>query len=408
MKNTALSLLVSLAFAGCAVNKVAPPGSGPAPSPAQTAMRPHASAPPVETVQVVIGHVAPMTGQIWHLGRDNELGARLAIEELNARGVMIGQRRAQFTLVSRDDAGDPKRGVAVAQELVALRVNGVIGHLNSGTSIPASAVYNEAGIPQITPSATNPRYTLLGHRTSFRLIADDRQLGHALGRYAVEQLKGQRIAIVDDRTAYGEGVANEFAGGVEAAGGRVLTRIPTHTRETDFRQIVTRLKRHQPDIVFYGGMDYQAGPLLRDMASAGLQARLLGGDGICTGDLMGLAGSSVRPDAAICAESGMQPGRTPQSRSFVSKFRKRFGLDVVVYAPFVYDAVMVMAEAMVKAGSPDPHQYLPVLAATRDYQGVTDTISFEPHGNLKSGWVTLYTYREGRREMLDTVRASGP
>jgi branched-chain amino acid transport system substrate-binding protein len=405
MKHTTLSLVALLACAGCAVKSAAPPAPT-LPSTSPVVAEPLAQ--PAETVQVVIGHVAPMTGPIAHLGRDNALGARMAIEDLNAWVVMIGERRAKFVLIPRDDAGDPQRAVVVAQELVDLRVNGVVGHLQSGTSIPASAIYHRAGIPQITPSATNPRYTRLGHRTSFRLIADDRQLGQAMGRHAVEQLKGRRIAIVDDRTAYGEGIADEFAEGVKAVGGNVVTRELTHTGETDFRRIVTRLKRHRPDVVFYGGMDSQAGPLLRDMASAGVQARLLGGDGICTMDLLKLAGPSVRQDNVVCGEAGMRPGNTPLSRSFLSIYRSSFGLDAQIYAPFVYDAVMVMAYAMVRAGSADPQQYLPMLAATRDYQGVTDTISFAPNGNLKSGWVTLYTYRDGRREVLDTVRASLP
>ncbi|MEO8153404.1 MAG: branched-chain amino acid ABC transporter substrate-binding protein [Rhizobacter sp.] len=406
MKNIILSLAVLLACAGCAVNHAAQPEPAPASTTTPVAAEP--PTPPVDTVQVVIGHVAPLTGSIWNLGQDNELGARLAIEELNARGVMIGERRAKFVLVSRDDAGDPRRAVTVAQELVDLHVNGVIGHLNSGTSIPASAIYQQAGIPQISPSATNPAYTLRGYRTSFRLIADDRQLGHTMGRYSVEQLKAQRFAVVDDRTAYGEGLADEFADGVKAAGGRVVIRVPTHNRETDFGLIVARLKQHRPDIVFYGGMDFQAGLLLREMASAGMQARLLGGDGICTLDLLKIAGPSVPQNAIVCGEAGMLPGRTPRSQAFKTKYRMRFGQDVLVYAPFVYDAVMVMAEAMAKAGSADPKHYLPVLAATRDYNGVTDSISFAPDGNLESGWVMLYTYRDGRREVLDMIRASAP
>ncbi|HEY0817126.1 MAG TPA: branched-chain amino acid ABC transporter substrate-binding protein, partial [Rhizobacter sp.] len=238
--------------------------------------------------------------------------------------------------------------------------------------------------------------------------ADDRQLGHAMGRYAVERLKGRRIAIVDDRTAYGEGIADEFAGGVEAAGGRIAVREPTHDREADFRRIVARLKTIQPDLVFYGGMDHQAGALLRDMASAGVQVPLLGGDGICTLDLVAFAGSAVRQDFIVCGESGLALGRTPQSRAFQAAFRKRFGIDAQLYAPFVYDAVMVMADAMARAGSAEPQHYLPLLATTRAHPGVTDTIGFSPDGNLASGWVMLYTYRNGRREVLEAVRAVGP
>src|SRR6478735_2499892 len=173
---------------------------------------------------VKIGHVAPTSGGIAHLGKDNENGARMAIDELNAKGVTIGGKKAKFELVAEDDAGDPKQGTAVANKLVDAKVNGVIGHLNSGTSIPASKIYSDAGIPQISPSATNPKYTRQGFKTTFRVVADDVHLGGTLGRYAVKELKGKSIAVIDDRTAYGQGVADEFEKGVKASGGKVVGR----------------------------------------------------------------------------------------------------------------------------------------------------------------------------------------
>jgi branched-chain amino acid transport system substrate-binding protein len=150
---------------------------------------------------VKIGHVGPVSGAIAHLGKDNENGARMAIEELNAAGLKIGDKTAKFELLAEDDAADPKQGTAAAQKLVDAKVNGVIGHLNSGTTIPASQLYNGAGIPQISPSATNPKYTRQGYAGAFRVVADDVHLGGTLGKYAVETLKGKSIAVIDDRTA---------------------------------------------------------------------------------------------------------------------------------------------------------------------------------------------------------------
>src|SRR3954462_9693868 len=146
---------------------------------------------------VKIGHVAPTSGPQAHLGKDNENGARMAIDELNAKGVTIGGKKAKFELVAEDDAGDPKQGTAVANKLVDAKVNGVIGHLNSGTSIPASKVYSDAGIPQISPSATNPKYTQQGFKTAFRVCANDGQLGGTLGKYAATTLKAKTVAIID-------------------------------------------------------------------------------------------------------------------------------------------------------------------------------------------------------------------
>ena len=162
-----------------------------------------AGAASAQDMVVKIGHVGPTSGGIAHLGKDNENGAKMAIDELNAKGVTIGGKKVKLELVAEDDAGDPKQGTAVAQKLVDSKVNGVVGHLNSGTSIPASKVYSDAGIPQISPSATNPKYTRQGFKTTFRVVADDVHLGGTLGRYAVKELKGKSIVVIDDCIVYG-------------------------------------------------------------------------------------------------------------------------------------------------------------------------------------------------------------
>ncbi|NCT84786.1 MAG: branched-chain amino acid ABC transporter substrate-binding protein [Comamonadaceae bacterium] len=354
---------------------------------------------------VKIGHVAPTSGAIAHLGKDNELGARLAIEELNAKGVMIGGKKAKFELLAEDDAGDPKQGTAAAQKLVDSKVNGVVGHLNSGTSIPASKVYSDAGIPQISPSATNPKFTRNGYKTTFRVVADDVHLGGTLGKYSVNQLKGKSIAVIDDRTAYGQGVADEFEKGVKGAGGKVVGREFTNDKATDFTAILTSLKAKKPDVVFFGGMDAVAGPMLRQMKQLGIEAKFMGGDGICTGELPKLAAGTMGDGQVVCAEAGGVEGEAKKSMDdFKAKFKSKFNVDVQIYAPYVYDAVNVMVAAMAKAGSADPAKYLPVLAKTSGYKGVTGIISFDEKGDIKNGALTLYTYKGGNREQLAVVR----
>jgi branched-chain amino acid transport system substrate-binding protein len=236
---------------------------------------------------VKIGHVAPTSGGIAHLGKDNENGARMAIEELNAKKVTIGGKVAKFELLAEDDAGDPKQGTAAATKLADAKVNGVIGHLNSGTSIPASKIYSDAGIPQISPSATNPKFTRQGFKTTFRVVADDVHLGGTLGRYAQSTLKGKSIAVIDDRTAYGQGVADEFVKAVEKAGGKIAERQFTNDKATDFNAILTAVKGKSPDVVFYGGMDAVAGPMMRQMKALGINAKFMGGDGICSEEQVG-------------------------------------------------------------------------------------------------------------------------
>jgi branched-chain amino acid transport system substrate-binding protein len=354
---------------------------------------------------VKIGHVGPTSGQIAHLGKDNEMGARLAIEELNAKGVTIGGKKVKLELLAEDDAGDPKQGTAAAQKLVDAKVNGVVGHLNSGTSIPASKVYSDAGIPQISPSATNPKFTRNGYKTTFRVVADDVHLGGTLGRYAAKDLKGKSIAVIDDRTAYGQGVADEFEKGVKGAGGKVIGREFTNDKATDFTAILTSLKSKKPDVVFFGGMDAVAGPMLRQMKQLGINAKFLGGDGICTGELPKLAAGTMADGQVVCAEAGGVEGEAKKGLDeFKTKFKSKFGADVQIYAPYVYDAVNVLVAAMVKAGSADPAKYLPVLAKTSDYKGVTGTIAFDEKGDIKNGALTLYTYKGEKKEQIAVVR----
>jgi len=353
---------------------------------------------------VKIGHVGPTSGSIAHLGKDNEMGARMAIDELNAKGVTIGGKKAKFELLAEDDAADPKQGTAAAQKLVDAKVNGVVGHLNSGTTIPASKIYSDAGIPQISPSATNPKYTQQGYKTAFRVVANDGQLGGTLGRYAVDQLHGKAIAVIDDRTAYGQGVADEFIKGVESKKGKVVGREFTNDKATDFTAILTSLKAKNPDIVFFGGMDAVAGPMLRQIKQLGMNVKLMGGDGVCTGELPKLAAGAMGDGQVVCAEAGGVEGAQKAGMDkFKVDFKKKFGVDVQLYAPYVYDAVNVLVASMQKAGSADPAKYLPVLAKI-DYNGVTGHIAFDPKGDIKNGALTLYTYKGGNREQIAVVR----
>ena len=354
---------------------------------------------------VKIGHVGPTSGGIAHLGKDNENGARMAIDELNAKGVTIGGKKVKFELLAEDDGGDPKQGTAAAQKLVDSKVNGVVGHLNSGTSIPASKVYSDAGIPQISPSATNPKFTRQGFKTTFRVVADDVHLGGTLGRYAVKDLKGKSIAVIDDRTAYGQGVADEFEKGVKGAGGKIVKREFTNDKATDFTAILTSIKAAKPDVVFYGGMDAVAGPMLRQMKQLGINAKFMGGDGICSGELPKLSQNSMADGQVVCAEAGgVEGAQKVGMEEFKKNFKAKFNADVQIYAPYVYDAVNVMVAAMVKAGSADPAKYLPVLAKTDGYKGVTGTIGFDAKGDVKNGALTLFTYKAGAREQIAVVR----
>jgi branched-chain amino acid transport system substrate-binding protein len=353
---------------------------------------------------VKIGHVGPLSGQIAHLGKDNENGARMAIDVLNAKGVTIGGKKIKFVLQAEDDGANPQQATAAAQKLADAKVNGVVGHLNSGTTIPASKIYHDAGIPQISPSATNPKYTMQGYKGAFRVVANDGQLGGALGRYTASDIKAQRIAIIDDRTAYGQGVADEFAKAAKAAGLTIVGRQYTTDKATDFNAILTAIKGKSPDLIFFGGMDAVGGPMLRQMKQLGIQAKFMGGDGICTEQLPSLAGAGMSDGQVVCAEAG---GVAESQKKIVEKFRgdykKKFGIEVKLYAPYVYDAVMVMVAAMQKANSVEPAKYLPELAKI-SYDGVTGKIEFDARGDMKNGLLTLYTYKGGKRSQIAVTK----
>ena len=354
---------------------------------------------------VKIGHVAPISGAIAHLGKDNENGARMAIDELNAKGVTIGGKKVKFELLAEDDAADPKQGTAAAQKLVDAKVNGVIGHLNSGTTIPASKIYHDAGIPQISPSATNPKYTLQGFKTAFRVVANDGQLGGTLGRYAVQTSKAKNIAVIDDRTAYGQGVAEEFIKGAKKSGAiNIVAQEYTTDKATDFNAILTKIKGKNPDVVFFGGMDAVAGPMLRQMKQLGINAKFMGGDGICTESLATLSGDGMGDGQVVCAEAGgVEEAQKKGMEDFKAAYAKKFTTPIQIYAPYVYDAVMTMVDAMVKAGSAEPAKYLPVLAKIQ-HKGVTGNIAFDDKGDIKDGTLTLYTYKGGKRSLVAVVK----
>jgi branched-chain amino acid transport system substrate-binding protein len=355
-----------------------------------------------QDVQVVrIGHVGPVSGPQAHYGKDNENGARMAIEELNSQNLTIGGKKVKFELIAEDDAADPKQGTAAAQKLCDAKVNGVVGHLNSGTTIPASKIYADCGIPQITPSATNPKYSQQGFKTAFRLLANDNALGAGLALHAANNLKLKKVAIIDDRTAYGQGVAEVFKRTALQRGIQVVDEQFTTDKATDFMSILTAIKSKAPDGVFYGGMDPQAGPMLRQMEQLGLsKVKFFGGDGICTAKLAELSAGAKTLENVVCAEGGASLDKLPNGKAWKAKYDAKFPNQFQIYSPYVYDATMVLVDAMKRANSADPKVYAPKLFQT-NYTGVTAKVAFEPDGELKNPAMTLYVYKDGKKVPLN-------
>ncbi len=350
---------------------------------------------------IKIGSVSPLTGPQSHLGKDNENGARLAVDELNAKGVMIGGKKARIELLSEDDAADPKTATIVAQRLIDEKVAGVIGHLNSGTSIPASKLYSDAGIAQISPSATAVKYTAQGFKTAFRVMTNDAQQGRVVGTYAAKL--GKKIAIIDDRSAYGQGLADEVEKAAKAAGAEIVAREYTSDKATDFTAILTAIKGKDADVIFFGGMDPQAAPMVQQMKRLGITAQFLGGDGAQTAEFLHLAGADG--EGVIASNPGLPLASMPGGQAFEQKFTAKYG-KIQNYSPYAYDAVIVMVGAIQRANSLDPKLSLAELEKT-DYSGVTGKIRFDPKGDLAGGNVTLYQVKNGQWVPLETVKSDG-
>ncbi|QZA77458.1 branched-chain amino acid ABC transporter substrate-binding protein [Deefgea tanakiae] len=365
-----------------------------------------ASAPVVDSAAnnadvIKIGNAAALTGPAAHFGKDIENGVQLAMDEINAAGgVDIAGKKMKLVMISEDDQGDPKTATNVAQRFVDAKVAGVIGHMNSGTTIPASKIYSDAGIVQISPSATAVAYTNQGFKTAFRVMANDAQQGKVLGQYAVNKLGAKKIAIVDDRTAYGQGLADEFEIAAKAAGAEIVKREFTNNQETDFNAVLTSIKSAKPDLIFYGGMDAQAAPLKKQAKKLGVTAKVMGGDGAQTPEFIKLAGGDA--DGMFATSPGTPKDQLAGGKAFLETYKTKFGTDVQLYSPYSYDSVHVMVKAMQEAGSTEPAKYLPKLAAVK-HNGVTGPISFDAKGDINDGAITVYTVKDGKWEILEVV-----
>jgi branched-chain amino acid transport system substrate-binding protein len=388
---TLVAAATAAALAGCGEEKK--------PAPKPVAEAPKAAPPPAPSIEIKIGHVGPLTGGIAHLGKDNENGARLAVEEANAAKIKIDGKDAKFTFLAEDDRADPKEGTTVAQKLVDAKVNGVVGHLNSGTSIPASPIYNQAGIPVISGSATNPKLTEQGFKTQFRVVGRDDQQGPAIASYLATTTKPKLVAVIDDATAYGEGIANEVEKTLKAEKIAVLPREKGTDKTTDWKAILTKVKGKNPDAVFYGGMDATGGPLLKQGRELGVTAVFSFGDGACTDDMTKLAGAAA--DGLLCSQAGLPPQAA--DKKFLDAYKKRFNTDPILYAPFTYDGANMLIEAMKKANSADPAKYLPELAKL-EFPGATGKIAFDAKGDRKDAEMTIFTMKGGKLEPIAIIK----
>lgn len=357
------------------------------------------AAPAEPTIVVKIAHAGPLTKKTPHLGKDNENGVALAIDQTNAKKIKIDGKVLKLEMISKDDEGDPKVGTTIAQQLVDAKVAAVIGHLNSGVTIPASEIYDRAGIPTISGSATNPTITERGLKTVFRTVGRDDQQGPAIATYIASELKGKKVAIAHDKTAYGEGLAKEVEKTLKAAKVGIIANEQTTDTETDFKAILTKIKAKNPDVVFYGGMDQTGGPMLKQARELGIKATFAFGDGACTNEMFKLAGDAA--NGLVCSQAGLPASAA--SKEFTDGFKAKFKTDVLQYAPYFYDATLAVVEAMKKANSVDAAKFTPELFNV-SFTGATGKVEFDAKGDRKDAEITIFLGKDGKIDPVSIIK----
>jgi branched-chain amino acid transport system substrate-binding protein len=349
---------------------------------------------------VLIGLAGPLTGPSARTGKDLQNGAQLALDDANRKHPVIDGKPVVYKLVSADDQADPRTAVTVAQQLVDQHVIGVVGHWNTGCSLPASRVYHDAGIPEIAPVSTGHQYTLQGYNTAFRIIGHDDIGGADTGSYAVKTLKAKRIAVIDDRTAFGSGLATQFIKGVENNGGTVVDHQYIDDKTTDFSGVLTEIKSKNPDLIFLGGVDVEAAPLVRRMHQLQIHATLLGAGGFVSQTFLHLAGSDGEGVTAL--DPGRPLSAMPGGQAFDAEYRARYHQPIELYAPFAYDAAATLIAATQQANSTDPAKLVAALHSI-NRTGITGPIAFDAQGNLRDPAYTIYRVENGNWTVVDVL-----
>ena len=357
---------------------------------------------------VKIGQAGPLSGSLSNIGKDIDNGARLAVDEINSKNdFTLNGKKVKLELVSEDDAADPKQGVTVAQKLVDAKVAAVIGHVNSGVSIPANNVYSQAGIAEISTASTNPDYTKKalktpkGNTSAYRVVATDDKQGPALVQY-LKEAGAKNIAILDDSSQFGKGVADQVEKEAKANGINIIGRDSATDKTVDFKAVLTKFKVQNPDFVFWGGFGDTAAPLAQQLKELGLNAKLIAPDGTCTGTFIKLARDAA--EGTICSQAGVPADKLAKGAEFSKLYEAKFpGQHVEIYAPYAYDAVYAIVNAIKKANSADSEAIAAALPQI-SFDGYIGKVEFTPDGELKNAAVSILQVKNGKFEVVKTLQ----
>lgn len=339
---------------------------------------------------IKIGQTGPLSGPNAFAGKDNENGTRLALEELNAKKIKLAGKTLKFELVSEDDQCDPKSGVSVAQKMVDSGIKYVMGPYCSGVAIPTSRVYDEGSV-LVSTVGTNPKVTDGGYKNIFRIVAGDNQIGSGMATYAAKVLKAKTVAVIDDRTAFGQGLAAEFMKEAKNQGLTIVAQEYTTDKSTDFSAILTSIKAKKPEVIFYGGYAPQAAPMVRQMKQLAVTAKMLGGDTLCSPEMGKIGGEAIN-DVVFCAQGGAMLDKSTEGPAFKAKYKKRFNQDADVYAASFYDQAMFVAQSMSKVGSIEPEKVSMEMRKS-SYKGVAANYAYDDKGNMKQAPITVFTFK---------------
>jgi branched-chain amino acid transport system substrate-binding protein len=346
------------------------------------------------SAQIKIGVAGPITGPNAAFGAQLKNGVEQAIEDINAAGGINGQK---LQIVIGDDVSDPKQGVSVANKFAAEGVKFVVGHFNSGVSIPASQVYEEAGIVQVTPASTNPQFTERGMWNTFRTCGRDDQQGLVAGAYLSDKFKGKKVAVIHDKTPYGKGLADETQKAMNAKGLKEVMYEGVNTGEKDYSALVSKLKQSAVDVVYFGGLHTEAGLIIRQMRDQGLNAPLMSGDGIVSAEFTSIAGPGAEGTLMTFAPD---PRKNPNAKDAVAKFKAK-NFEPEAYTLYSYAAAQILAEAAKQAGGTDGKKVADIMKSGKPFKTVIGDISFNKKGDITRPDYVMYVWKKGADGKID-------
>jgi branched-chain amino acid transport system substrate-binding protein len=344
--------------------------------------------------QIKIGVAGPITGPNAAFGAQLKNGTEQAVEDINAAGGVMGQK---LVLSVGDDVSDPKQGVSVANKFAAEGIKWVVGHFNSGVSIPSSEVYQEAGIIQTTPASTNPRLTERGQWNTFRTCGRDDQQGEVAGSYLAKSFKGKKVAVVHDKTPYGKGLADETQKAMNKQGLKEVMYEGINTGEKDYSALVSKLKQANVDVVYFGGLHTEAGLIIRQMRDQGLNAPMMSGDGIVSSEFVSIAGPGAEGTLMTFSPD---PRKNPNAKAAVEKFRKK-NFEPEAYTLYSYAAVEVYKQAAEAVKSTDPKKMAEYMHSGKTFKTVIGDLSFDKKGDITRPDYVMYVWKKGSDGKID-------